>query len=152
MTATERIRLALERHPDRDDRYISKVSRATLSDVRAVKAGGEVPDREAQAQPAGQLVANATVIPVEDIKRHYDTFAQIMEVIRDLPPGGVITEQELRGCIQSPDPLRFKRTVEAHEKDLEPYRLLVKYRSSEPRYHYGKPEVIRDLRLALERP
>ena len=149
MTIEERIKAAISRYPDRDDRRISKgLSRVTVAMVRAVRAGQPVPLPPAQAP----LPANVSLISVDDIKRKYDMFTAIMDIIRVLPQGQVITEQDLKASIEHPDPYRFKRTLEAHEKELEPYRIMLKYKGSEPKYHYARPEVISDLRRILETP
>jgi hypothetical protein len=152
----ERIKAGIARHPERNDRLIAKSIRGiTVAMVRAVREGRPLPETVTaivEITPKGQLTSGVTLISLDDIKRKYDLYAQILEVICDLPPGQVISETDLRTCVQSPDPLRFRRTIEAHEKELEPYRIMLKYKSSEARYHYAKPEVITDLRNILEKP
>ena len=101
---------------------------------------------------ADALHPNVTLVSVEEIKRKYDMFGAIMEIIRGLPAGQVITESDLKQSVDHPDPYRFKKTMDAHEKELEPYRIMLKYRGSEAKYHYGKPEVVADLKATLERP
>jgi hypothetical protein len=152
----ERIKACLEKHPDWDDvRVAAAIVGSRRELVRAVRAGEPLPETVTaivEVTPKGQLTSGVTLISLDDIKRKYDLYAQILEVICDLPSGQVISETDLRACIQTPDPLRFKRTIEAHEKELEPYRIMLKYKSSEARYHYAKPEVISDLRNILEKP
>jgi len=148
----DRLRACLASHPDWTvERIAASIVGSTRAMVRAMRAGEPLPER-VEVTPKGQLTAGVTLVSLDDIKRKYDLFAQIIEVINDLPPGQVISETDLRACIQTPDPLRFKRTIEAHEKELEPYRIMLKYKSSEARYHYAKPEVIQDLRNILEKP
>jgi len=152
----ERIKACLEKHPDWDDvRVAAAIVGSGITNVRAVRAGEPLPKvvtAIVEVTPKGQLTSGVTLISLDDIKRKYDLYAQILEVICDLPSGQVISETDLRTCVQSPDPLRFRRTIEAHEKELEPYRIMLKYKSSEARYHYAKPEVISDLRNILEKP
>lgn len=148
-TIEERIKAALARYPERDDRHISKsLHGVTVAMVRAVRAGQPVPLPPAPAQ----LPANVSLVSVDDIKRKYDMLKAIMDVIRALPAGRVIAEPELKASVEHPDPYRFKRTLEAHEKELEPYRIMLKYKGHEPKYHYARPEVIADLRRTLETP
>ena len=152
----ERIKACLEKHPDwPDERIAAAIVGSGIANVRAVRAGEPLPKvvtAIVEVTPKGQLTSGVTLISLDDIKRKYDLYAQILEVICDLPSGQVISETDLRTCVQSPDPLRFRRTIEAHEKELEPYRIMLKYKSSEARYHYAKPEVITDLRNILEKP
>jgi len=154
MTLEEKIKGGIARHPDRDDRLIAKAVRgATVAMVRAIRAGEPIP--EPGPEPPAATIAlhpNVTLVTVDEIKRRYDMFGAIMEIIRGLPSGAVITEADLKQSVDHPDPFRFRKTLEAHEKELEPYRIMVKYRGSEAKYHYGKPEVIADLRATLERP
>lgn len=154
MTLEEKIRAAIARHPDWDDRHISRTARgATLAAVAAIRSGRPLPEPEPDPPAAPvTLHPNVTLVTVEDIKRRYDMFGAIMEIIRGLPPGSVIAEPDLKQSVDHPDPFRFKRTLEAREKDLEPYRIMLKYRGSEAKYHYGKPEVVADLKATLERP
>lgn len=159
MTLTERISAAIERHPEKDDRYISKGIRgATLAAVRAVRAGEPIPEpvpmtpHPIGAETKTQIGPGVTLIPVEDIKRKYDLFQAILDVIGSLPPGAVITEPDLRASIDQPDQFRFRKTLEAHDRELEPYRIMIKYKGSEARYHYARPEVISDIRRTLEKP
>ena len=154
MTIEERIKAGMLRHPERDDRLIAKSIRGvTMAMVKAVREGKALP--EPAPEPAAFTAAlhpNVTLVSVEEIKRKYDMFGAIMEIIRGLPPGQVITEADLKQSVDHPDPYRFKKTMDAHEKELEPYRIMLKYRGSEAKYHYGKPEVVADLKATLERP
>jgi len=152
----DRLRTCLTKHPEwTDERIAAAIVGSRREMVRAMRAGEPLPETVTtivEVTPKGQLTSGVTLISLDDIKRKYDLYAQILEVICDLPSGQVISETDLRTCVQSPDPLRFRRTIEAHEKELEPYRIMLKYKSSEARYHYAKPEVISDLRNILEKP
>ncbi len=155
MTLTERISAAIERHPEKEDRAIANSIRgATLAAVRIVRAGGDAPEPAPIMPPpvATQIGPGVTLIPVEDIKRKYDLFQAILDVVGSLPPGAVITEPDLRASIDQPDQFRFRKTLEAHDRELEPYRIMIKYKGSEARYHYARPEVIADIRRTLEKP
>lgn len=159
MTLTERIRAAIERYPEKDDHRVANAIRgATVAAVRIVRAGGDAPEPAPMTPPpAGdeskpQVGPGVTLIAVADIKRKYDLFQAILDVIGSLPPGAVITEPDLRASIDQPDQFRFRKTLEAHDRELEPYRIMIKYKGSEARYHYARPEVIADIRRTLEKP
>jgi hypothetical protein len=154
MTIEEKIKGSIARHPEWDDRRVSRNAHgSTLAMVAAVRAGEPIPEPEkADAVPAAHLRPNVTLISVEDIKRKYDMFGAIMDIIRSLAVGDVIDEPNLKASVDHPDPFRFKRTIEAHEKELEPYRIMLKYKGSEPKYHYARPDVIADIRRTLEKP
>ncbi len=152
-TLEEKIRGSIARHPDWDDRHVAKsVLGSTKAMVLAVREGRPISESIPLPAAPAQLSPNVTLVSVDDIKRKYDMFGAIMDIIKNLPPGQVITEADLKQSIDQPDPFRFKKTMEAHEKELDPYRIMLKYRGSEAKYHYGKPEVIADLRATLERP
>ena len=152
MPMEEKIKACLERHPDWPDQRIQNAIRgSTMTAVRAIRAGQPLPEsgpppRAAALRPLMSLIA------VDDIKRKYDMFGAIMDIIRSLPAGHVISEQDLKQSIEHPDPFRFKRTIEAREKELEPYRIMLKYKGSEAKYHYARPDVIADLRRTMETP
>ena len=149
----DRLRACFAKHPDwPDERIAAAIVGSRREMVRAIRAGEPLPEPPTKPEFAAALHPNVTLVSVNDIKRKYDMYGAIMEIIRTLPPGQVITEGDLKQSVDHPDPYRFKKTMDAHEKELEPYRIMLKYRGSEAKYHYGKPEVIADLRVTLEKP
>ena len=150
---SDRLKACFEKHADwTDERIAAAIVGSTRAMVRAMRAGEPLPEPPTKPECAAVLHPNVTLVSVDDIKRKYDMFGAIMEIIKTLPPGQVITEGDLKQSVDHPDPYRFKKTMDAHEKELEPYRIMLKYRGSEAKYHYGKPEVIADLRVTLEKP
>ncbi len=111
MTIEERIKAGIARHPERDDRAISKPIRgATVAMVRAVREGRPVETPPAEDKPA------AGVITLDAVKARYDIAAAIRREIGKLKPGALILESEMRARAAGKDANRFRRTVENNEE------------------------------------
>lgn len=111
MSIEERIKAALARYPERDDRHISKsLHGITVAMVRAVRAGQPVPLPPAPAVDTAP--ASGKVITLESIQARYDIASAIRREIAKLKPGHLIVESEMRTRAAGKDANRFRRAVE----------------------------------------
>lgn len=113
MTLEEKIRAAIERHPDWDDRRIASATRgATMAAVKIVREGGSVPEppnAPAEAKAAGTITLDA-------VKARYDVAAAIRRELALLKPGVLVLESEMRVRAAGKDANRFRRAVENTEE------------------------------------
>ena len=145
MTLTERIRAALARHPDRDDRHISKGIRgATLAAVRAVRAGEDVPEPAPMTPPPAAGTCEAGTITLDAVRARYDTAASIRAYVAELRKGVLKLEREVCQQTAGKDAGRFRRAVENNSDEFKAYRIRLKLDQDQPEgsWYWGNRETI----------
>lgn len=107
MTLEERIKASIARHPDWDDRKVSKSVRgATVEMARAVREGQPLPEPPAEDRPA------VGVVTLDAVRARYDIAAAIRRELGKLRPGVLVVESEMRVRAAGKDANRFRRAVE----------------------------------------
>lgn len=143
MTVEEKIKAAIERHPDWDDLRIANSCSAPIAAVRAIRAGEPIPANQVlmSAQEGAGLVS------LEKIIQKYDIKAAIERELATLPKGKLIEENELCRRAAGTDKQRFRRTVENNEEFFKVRRIRLKIEDGEPRWFWGS---VQDIAEALK--
>jgi len=154
MTAAEKARRALDKHPDWDNKRIAKsATGATHAIINALRAGadwrtildpGPTSDVYAvTAQAPGPPIAHKTVALSRFIER-YDVRAAILREIGALLPHEFISEADLCDTTSGKDRARFRRCVDDNAAEFKPLRIRAKLdeSDSEERWWWAKADDI----------
>jgi hypothetical protein len=110
MNIEEKIKSCISRHPEWDDRRVSRNAHgSTLAMVAAVRAGQPIEEPPSDMPCAGTISLDA-------IRSRYDIAAAIRRELTKLKPGALITENEMRQRAAGKDASRFRRTWENNEE------------------------------------
>jgi len=150
MTIEEQIRGGLARHPDWDDRKISKSIRGSKKvHVAIIRAGGSlsaptpvsVGCGDAQGRVPSENVSG--MVSMEKVVARYDIKTAILREVEAVPEGALMTEAELCLRAAGQDRNRFRRTVENNEPEFKLLRVKLKLDdSAEGKWYWGKPKTI----------
>lgn len=152
----EKIKRAVDRHPDWTDNRIQKSAGGSQAMVRAVRAGEPLPPTVADARPAlpaykptggngGGLISLARIVEKFDIR------AAILREIAALPEGELIPEKELCLRTAGKDQNRFRRCVENFGDEFKPLRVKARLDdASEGKWLWGRAKDIEVARVIIE--
>jgi len=134
MTAEEKIKGCLGRHPEWDDRRVANSCTASIEIVRAVRAGQPMPENSVPA-PAQEA---AGLISLEKVIQKYDIKSAIERELSTLPKGKLLEENDLCRRAAGTDRNRFRRTIENNTEAYKTRRVKVKIDDDgEPKWLWG---------------
>jgi hypothetical protein len=145
MTTEDRIKAALLRNPNRDDRHVAKALLVPIAAVRAVRAGGAIPgggQGGGQGVPAPEVPVNgAGLISLDRIRERYDITAAILQALAKLPHGKLLRESDLCQLTAGSDRTRFRRAVENNADKFREFRVRLRIEDSgDGTFYWGSRE------------
>jgi hypothetical protein len=143
MTLEERIKGSVSRHPDWDDRHVSRTIRgATLAVVKAVREGRPVVPPPVIEDPVES--AEVGTITLAQVRARYDVAAAIRDYVAGLKPGALKLEREVCQQTAGKDATRFRRTVDNNADEFRAFRIKLKLDQDQPEgsWFWGNKETI----------
>jgi len=126
----ERIKYCITRHPDWDDRRVSRAMLVPIAAVRDV--------RKSFGPGQAKEDSGAGLVSLERVKARYDIKAAILREIGKLGRGKLISENELCDRTAGKDRNRFRRAVENGGDELGAMRIRLRLDdASEGKWYWG---------------
>ena len=152
----DKIKRALDRHPDWTDNRIQKSAGGSQAMVRAVRAGEQLPPTVADARPVLPALKpiggnGGGLISLSRIAEKFDIRTAILREIAALPEGEFIPEANLCERTAGKDRNRFRRTVENCGDEFRPLRVKARLDDdSEGKWLWGKARDVEAARVIIE--
>ena len=147
MTIEEKVKRAIERHPDWADRRIQNSTGGTLGMIARARGGGDI-----TAPKLRDFTSKApAVISLADVRQKFDIPAAIKRELARLDRGSLLPEDELCRLTAGKDRNRFRRAIDNNPQIAKAHRIKIRLEESgDGRYLWGSVADIAEARRIYE--